>query len=284
MDQISMTLGGRYDNNRIRVTGGYGSQFNPRIALLITPGDFVFKFIYASAFQNASNWTKFSTNTSRLESNPTLGPEKVSNFEASISWQPIKNVYLEALYYYSIYDGVVGTKKVPYQNTTTGKNEAIGQLKIQGLQFSASYKTSNLELYANYAYTDPKNNILDISSNLTNKYQRIGDISSHKLNAGINMVFFENLNVNLRMNYRSERPVGPNTSVAFNPGNFPDLFLLNGAVSYDIMPNLTIQAIANNILDREYFDPGIRSADGTLYAYRVPQRERNFILRLIYDL
>jgi outer membrane receptor for ferrienterochelin and colicins len=284
MDQISLTLGGRYDYNRIRVTGGYGSQFNPRIALLITPGDFVFKFIYASAFQNASNWTKFSTNTSRLENNSTLGPEKVSNFESSVSWQPLKNIYLEALYYYSNYDGVVGTRKVYSGGTYTGKNDAIGELKIQGLQFSANYKTSDLEIYANYAFTDPKNNILDSDGNLTNVYQRIGDISSHKLNAGINIIFFEDLNVNLRMNYRSERPVGPNTSVSFNPGHFPDIFLMNGAISYNLMSNLTIQGIVNNIFDKEYFDPGIRSADGTLYAYRVPQRERDFIIRLIYDL
>lgn len=284
LDQISLTLGGRYDYNRIRQSGGYGSQFNPRVALLITPGDFVIKFIYASAFQNASNWTKYSTNTSRLKNNPTLGPEKVSNFEASISWQLFKNLFLDVLYYYSNYDGVVGTKIIPYNNTTTGQNDAIGKLKIQGIQASATYKLDNLEFYANYAYTDPKNNKLDAEGKLTGEYQQIGDISAHKLNAGVNYIFLDDFNFNLRMNYRSERPVGPSTSVSNNPGNFPALFLLNGALSYNILENLTIQGIVNNILDKDYFDPGIRSADGSLYSYRVPQRERNFILRLIYDL
>jgi outer membrane receptor protein involved in Fe transport len=219
-----------------------------------------------------------------LINNPNLDPEEVRNFEASISWQPIKNVYLEALYYNSNYVGVVGTKIVPYNGTTTGQMFPIGKLKIQGLQASVSYKISEFEVYANYEFTDPKNNILDINSKPTNEYQRIGDISSHKFNAGVNLIFFEDLNVNLRMNYRSERPVGPNTSVTFNPGHFPDLFLMNGAVSYNLMSNLTVQGIVNNIFDKEYFDPGIRSADGTLYAYRVPQRERNLIIRLIYDL
>ncbi len=287
LDAFSLTLGGRYDYDRIRENGGYGSQFNPRVALLWMPGNFVFKAIYASAFQNASNWTKYSTNTSRLKNNPNLDPEKVTNYEISASWRPLKDLYVDVLYYYSEYDGVVGTKLVYLDDsskTQTGQNNAIGQLKIQGVQATASYKLDNLELYANYTYTDPQNNKLDKEGNLTGIYQRIGDIASHRINFGANLILFDNLNINLRMNYKTERPVGSNTSVMYNPGHFPAVFLMNGTISYTFFDNITLQAIVNNIFDIEYFDPGIRSADGSFYSYRVPQRERTLTLRLNYNL
>ena len=130
----------------------------------------------------------------------------------------------------------------------------------------------------------PKNNILK-DGKLTNAYQRIGDIASFHFNAGVNATYFEHLNLNLRMNYVTNRPVGPGTSVPANPGNFPAFVLANGSVMYkEILPGLSVQMIINNLFDLQYSDPGIRSADGNLYSYRTPQRGRNFLFRLIYEL
>ena len=98
-------------------------------------------------------------------------------------------------------------------------------------------------------------------------------------------LYFDHLNVNLRMNYVTNRPVGPGTSVPANPGNFPAFVLVNGSVMYkEILPGLNAQLIINNLFDLQYFDPGIRSADGNLYSYRTPQRGRNFLIRFIYEL
>ncbi|MCF8369984.1 MAG: TonB-dependent receptor [Bacteroidales bacterium] len=284
-DIYMLTLGGRYDYNRIRVTGGYGSQFNPRVALVVTPGNFILKAIYASAFQNASNWTKFATISTRLKNNPTLDPEKVSNFDFSIAYRFSKNIYADLVYYRSIFNGVVGTGFVQLEDgTTTGQNQAIGALKIQGLQSNFSAKIDNYTLYANFTYTDPQNNILE-NGELTNTYQRIGDIASIRSNLGVNASYFDHLNVNFRMNYAGKRPVGSNTTVSANPGNFPATFLFNSAIMYkEILPGFSVQLIVNNLFDLEYSDPGIRSADGKVYSYRTPQRGRNFLIQLIYDL
>lgn len=284
-DIYMLTLGGRYDYNRIRVTGGYGSQFNPRIALVVTPGKFILKGIYASAFQNASNWTKFSTNTSRKLNNPKLDPEKVSNIDLCVAYRFSKNIYADLVYYNSLFNGVVGTGIVQLPDgTTTGQNQAIGKLKIQGLQSNLTAKLYQYMFYANFTYTDPKNNILK-NGELTNTYQRIGDIASFHLNAGVNATYFDRLNINLRMNYISKRPVGSNTSVISNPGDFPATVLFNSSIMYkEILPGLNAQLTINNLFDLQYSDPGIRSADGVLYSYRTPQRGRNFIIRLIYEL
>jgi len=283
-DIYKFTVGGRYDYNKIRVTGGFGSQFNPRLALVVTPGKFIFKAVYASAFQNASNWTKFSTNTSRKVNNPNLNPEKVTNLDLSVAYRITKNIYADLVYYNSQFKGVVGTGilKLP-DGTSTGQNQAIGALKIQGLQSNLTVKLNQYAIYANFTYTNPKNNVLK-SGVLTNTYQRIGDIADFHFNTGVNAIYFNHLNVNLRMNYVSRRPVGPGTSVSANPGNFPAFLLFNSSVMYkDILPGFNVQLICNNLLDKQYYDPGIRSADGNFYSYRTPQRERNFLVRFIYE-
>ena len=284
-DIYKLTLGGRYDYNKIRVTGGYGSQFNPRIALVVTPGKFILKGIYASAFQNASNWTKFSTNTARKVTNPNLSPEKVSNIDLSIAYRFSKDIFADLVYYNSHFNGVVGTGivKLP-DGTSTGQNQAIGALKIQGLQSNLTVKLNQYAIYANFTYTDPRNNILKNGA-LTNTYQRIGDIASFHFNTGVNATYFNHLNLNLRMNYVTNRPVGSGTSVVANPGKFPSFTLFNGSAMYkEILPGLNAQLIVNNLFDLQYADPGIRSADGGFYSYRTPQRGRNFLIRFIYEL
>jgi len=282
---FKFTVGGRYDYNRIRVTGGYGSQFNPRVALVATPGKFIFKGVYASAFQNASNWTKFSLNTARKVNNPTLDPEKVSNFDLSVAYRFTRNIYADLVYYNSSFNGVDGTGIIKLADgTSTGQNQAIGALKIQGLQSNMTIKLNQYSIYANFTYTDPQNNVLK-NGELTNNYQRIGDISSVHFNTGVNATYFDHLNVNLRMNYVGTRPVGSGTSVSANPGKFPSFALFNGSVMYrEILPGFSAQLIVNNLLDKQYADPGIRSADGGFYSYRTPQRGRNFLIRFIYEL
>jgi outer membrane receptor protein involved in Fe transport len=87
------------------------------------------------------------------------------------------------------------------------------------------------------------------------------------------------------MNYVGSRPVGTGTSVSANPGIFPAFALCNGSVMYkEILPGFNAQVIVNNLFDKQYSDPGIRSADGGFYSYRTPQRGRNFLIRFIYEL
>lgn len=286
MNNFLFTVGGRYDYNKIRVTGGYKSQFNPRFALVYAPDKFVFKAIYARAFQNASNWTKYSSIPGRQLPNSELLPEKVTNIEASALMKITNDLNVNLIYFHSNYDGVVGTKKITQDDgTIVSMNDAIGQLKIQGINAMLNYKIGKkYKLYLNYTYTDPQENILDASGSVTGEYRRIGDISKHKINVGGNAVLFEKLNLNLRLNYIGDRETGPNTSIVANPGTFPAVTLLNASIGYfNLIKGLDLQLMCNNILDKEYFDPGIRSADGVVYSYRTPQHRRYFMIRLNYN-
>jgi outer membrane receptor protein involved in Fe transport len=277
MENLKFTLGGRYDYNIIRQLGGYGSEFNPRIAVVYLPENFVIKAIYSEAMKDASNWTKFATNPARLLPSPNLKPEKVKNIELSVGYNFTKDLYVDVAAYKANYTGIVGTKIVPYGNSTTGINYPMGSMEIKGIQSNLTYKYKNYDLYANYTYTDPQN---------TDDDTRIGDIAGHNINFGLNALYFEKLNVNLRVNYMGERKTGPGTTVPANPYQFPSVTVANLTVNYSdiFMPGITLQFLCNNIFDKEYFTPGIRSADGVSYAARVPQKDRNFMFRVLFDL
>ena len=281
--KVFFTLGGRYDYDKIRVTGGYGFQFNPRIAIVAIPGKFVLKAIYSEAFQNASNWTKFSTSDIRQLNNPTLLPEEVTNIEFSVGYHPSKALFADVQFYRSVYNGVVGTALVAYEGGFTQQHQAIGALQISGVQANVRYQFEKLDVYANYTFCNPLNNKIE-DGVLTGEYQRVGDIASHHANIGANILLFDCVNVNTRVNYIGTRPVGEGTSVATNPGDFPAVALLNATVTWqNPIKGVDIQLRCNNIFNTEYSDPGVRSADGTLYSYRTPQLKRNFLIRILYD-
>lgn len=276
--KLNFILGGRLDNNKIRLTGGYGTVFNPKVAVVYTPSDFILKAIYSEAFMDASNWTKYSTTPGRLLNNPNLKPEKVKNFETSFGWKLNDYFFIDATVFHAFYNGAVGTVDVSFVNyegdtIQTTQHQAIGNVSIQGLQSNLYFNYSNYSVYANYTFTNPYK--------ITNVKTRIGDIASHHINFGINALFFNKLNLNLRANWSGEKLTGKETTVSSNPLDKIDAyFILNSAISYRIYKNISAQIIINNILDKEYFDPGVRSANGIYYASKMPQNKRNFLLKL----
>jgi outer membrane receptor protein involved in Fe transport len=279
LKNLKFTLGARYDYDRIRSSGGFGSEVSPRVALVFTPKNFVFKAIYSRGIENVSNWTKFSMAGNRIP-NPNLRTESIQNYEFTVTWMPRKELYFDiSLYHSNIYD-VVGTVAVADQ---PGKNQNanIGTFKINGIQTNASYKTKYFTAYVNYTYTDPRQ-----TYNETGPVDnRVGDIAGHKFNAGINKVFFEKLNINLRMNYVGERKTGPGTTVPLNYDKFPAVTIFNGSISYsDILPGLELQLICNNILDKKYFHPGTKAADGVLNPTSILQRGRHFVIRVLFTI
>ncbi len=281
---LNIILGGRYDYNRIRVSGGYGSVFNPRAAVVAYPGNYIFKVIYASAFQNASNWTKFATFDNRQLTNPTLPPEEVQNVDVSLGYKFSEHLFADVTYYNATYRGSVAPVPVPFNGGTTLQNQAVGELKIQGIQSNVSWKKNNYKAYFNYTFTSPFNNRIE-NGELTEDFERIGDIASHQFNIGLNAFYFDHLNVNLRFNYVGERETGPGTSVPANMRTFDPVYLLNGALMYkNLLPHFDLQFGCNNIFDFQYSDPGIRTADGVSNAMATPQLGRNYYVKLIYSL
>ncbi len=283
VDNLKLVAGASLNYNRIRTHGGYGFVANPKAAIVFSPKKFVFKLIYSEAFQDASYWTKYGTTLGRLLNNPNLQPEKVKNYEFSTSWLLSNNILLFATAYHSNYQGAVGTVNVTFINDEgdtiqTTQHQAVGEYMISGVETYLTGKFNKFSFYVNYTFTSPFS--VEENGNLI----RIGDIAAHKANAGLNYMPIKNLNLNLRANYVGKRLTGKNTTISSNPNDFVEpYYILNGAVSYRFFRHFTLQFNALNILNLQYYDPGVRSADGVYYASLTPQYPFNYSIKLYID-
>jgi outer membrane receptor protein involved in Fe transport len=294
---LKLTAGLRYDNNIIRESGGYGNVFNPRFAIVFFPHTFIFKVIYAEAFKDATNREKFSIVVGKRElTNPGLEPEKVKNLEASIGKTFFdESLYLNCVGYFARYSNIIQEVKVETvisgDTIITNQNQAVGQQEVYGINAFLMYKLKNFDIYANYTYTAPwvidpvdseRQPVTDENGNVIERL-RIGDISSHQANLGVNYLLKDFLNINIRTNYVGERLVGENTTVSTNLSKFPQYMLLNGAITYyNLKTGISIQLQVNNILNKEYYSPGLDQATNELSSM-LPQNERNFHLKLMFE-
>ena len=276
---FKITFGLRYDFNRVRTNDGFGSKVSPRLALVYSPGKFTFKAIYSSGIMNVSNWTKYSVVANRI-SNPTLKTENIQNVELCAGFRMNKAFHADVEIYYDFIDNVVGTVKVGSSGLI--QNQNIGQFRIMGIQANANYQVESFSAYFNYTFCNPK----QIYSETGEVDNRVGDISSHQFNIGANKKFFNQLNVNLRMNFVGNRPTGQGTTVPLNTDVFPATAILNGAITYSnnkIVPGLALQLVCNNILNTTYFHPGTKAADGVTSPTSILERGRHLLFTLSYD-
>ncbi|MEM7585650.1 MAG: TonB-dependent receptor [Acidobacteriota bacterium] len=302
-DNLKVVIAGRVDYNEVRDNLGFGTEFNPRAAVVYSPRDWVFKAIYSTAIQDASNIQKFGANQGIQVGNPELRPEEVENFELAANWQRDDAFFFDAAVYFSSYSGVAQLTSVACADlqesleelcnvgqTTIAQFQNLGMLEIFGAQLSASYEAGErLSLWGNYTYTDPENinplnssgdPLLDAEGDEVRR-QRVGDIASHQLNLGAHADLTSRLSANLRLNFVGSRPTGLGTTVPENPlSEIGSSLVAHLAVTYrDLFQGGSLQLVVNNLFDEEYYTPGIRGASQRLYAPQIPQNGRGAFLR-----
>ncbi len=297
-NNLKFVLGARLDNNTIRETGGYGTQFNPRIVLIYTPGKAIFKAIYSEAFKDATNFDKFSTVPKvRDIPNPKLPPEKVRNYELIAGYDISTGIFGNKNYklftelsgFRSDYSDVIGIGSV----NGLLQNQANGQLEIYGAQWvtKLNYKNDVTVLF-NYTYTlpyntkpiDSKGNLLTDETGQLIERLRIADISTHKFNFLVDVRLFKSFFLSTRINYSGARPTGANTTVATNTVTSVDpFFIVNEAITYTSKYGLSLQLGLNNIFNQKYECPGARNANGIAFASTIPQPGINFNIKMIYE-
>lgn len=293
LPNLNLTLGGRYDYNIVRQDEGYKNALNERVAIVFSPKTFIFKGIFATAFKDATNKEKYSTAPGKRElPNPGLQPEKVQNIEFSIGKQITDNGIINIAGYYSMYSNIIQLVEVTLDDgTITGQNQALGEAKIYGINAYAMWNIKNINFYANYTFTqpftlDPQDSdgkiLVDSLGNEIHEL-RIGDIANHRANFGFNYLFKDVLNFNLRTNYVGKRITGENTTVSTNSDVFNPYFILFSTISFTPKnTGVTLQLTANNILNTEYFAPGLDQATGAL-ASSLIQNGRNIYVSLYYN-
>ena len=294
-EKLKLVVGGRADDNRVAETGGFGTIFNPRLAVIYLPGDFTLKAIYSEAFQDATFFQKF--NVTAIP-NPFLAPETVANFELSAGWRPTPRASIDVVGYEARYDGAVTLAEeadctgIPgVFDCETRKEEGLrqfqntGALEIRGLQVDGVLRYDRLgvfgdvAIFGNYTYSDPFNRAFDEGAGA-----RITDIASHRLNFGVSARFAEKLDGSLRMNWVGERKVGAGTDNPSNTlegGRVDPYFVTHASLRWRrVLRRTDLQLIVNNLFDTVYYHPGIRGADGSFRPHQIPQQERAVFLRL----
>jgi hypothetical protein len=193
---------------------------------------------------------------------------------------PGKKFFADACFYFSSIDDVVGTKTLD-ASTGLNQNVNIGKFEIYGIQLNIHYNSGTFSSWLNYTFTHPWQTY-DESGEVDN---RVGDIASHQINGGMDKGLMDDkLNINLRFNYSGERETGYGTTVPDNKESFPATFIINTAFTYKLpVEGLRVQLACNNLLDHKYYHPGTKAADGSLNPGRILQRDRNFLISLIFD-
>ena len=278
--KLKFTFGGRLDYNKVRNSNsGYGVVFNPRLALVYTPKNTFVKLIYSEAFMNPTNFQKYSLTGTRATPNVDLLTEKVKNYEFSFRRDFMKNkLFAEIVFYSSYYSNIVNEVTFATNtNPAATQFQNTGERSIYGAQANVNYKDKQLRLYLNYTFTNPTD------TDLLGEERRIADIASHQLNFGGNYKFNNGLNINLRTNFMGDREVGQGTTVPTNTAIFSPYFLLNATIGYKFFKEkFNFQYTVNNILDHQYYSPGIRST-GSWYTKKIPQFGRNMQFRLSFS-
>ena len=270
------TLGGRLDNDKINNTSGFGTEFSPRVVIDYATKTFVIKTIYSRGIFNVSSSTKFATTATRI-ANPDLKTQSIDNYELSINKQINKMISADIDFYLSQVHDVVSTINI---SSSQQQNQNIGEFKIFGIQQNIYYTNKNFKATFNYTYTAPYQTKSEIG--VVNKL--VGDIADHHFNLILNYVPIKGINLNLRTNYVGNKAVGINTTVPGNIEIFEPYVITNFTLGlFDIVKNTKISLVCNNILDKKYYSPGPRLADGVNNPSSILQMGRNFMIRFNYE-
>lgn len=275
-ENIHLNIGARYDRQVIRSIEGY-EVFQPRLGLVFTSERLTLKTNYSKGFQNVSLYNKFSTGGNRLP-NPLLLPEEIQYLDASIlgASEDQKFKWNITGFAYEVKNAI------DTRITETGLNQKVNEdtYVTLGGMMNIKYRTKFLRLDLNGTFLDPMvgdltiEELLDQELTSGNVVQEIraGDISKFRFNMGVT-TFLEGKSfqssINLRANYVGEKPVGPGTSQNLNLGlnqtnSIPEYFVLNSNFIFGFkeIPSLKFSFSLNNILNRLYYHPGVRSAAG----------------------
>ena len=282
--KLKLTLGNRFDYTNIAEGLVEYNRMNPRLVLMFQPKNWIFKGIFATAFKAPTSFERFSSEPAFT--NPNLKVEEVYNCEVSARRFIKDKFIIEAVGYFADYKNIIEVADTVLSNGTSSTYfVSKGRQRVTGGHIVATFKHNNFEGYFNYTLTNPIFRDTDNAGNPTGTERRIGDIATQQFNLGGNYKW-NDFNFNLRMNWVGQRLTGAGTTVSTNP--YSDFFkpyaVFNGVVSYKVLDTgFKIDLIGNNLFNKEYFSPGLRAADDSLFSARLPQKGRNLHVRIRYQ-
>ena len=314
IEALSITLGGRYENQKNERNEGYDVLIPRLSAVYKLNENLVFRLQYAEAFQEADDWHKFATSSGeRPYASPTLEPEKLKSYELGTTAKFGNALLLTGAAYYTqvsnFIESVDNTVENPYHGYTDGEhfeNVDGGEVTIYGYELNFNSQiTKDLYLNGNvsgaYNYgpadkmeQDADGNFQPVEGDDGEVEQDpnvlIGDIAPIKLNLGLlynyknKITFYPKVNYvapKKTVNWREDltnpiyRDIDGYAIVSINI-NMKDMF---GTVK-----GLDFNVKISNVMGATYYNPGYRSANGSKYPARVLQPGMNYMVGLKYAI
>lgn len=283
-----INIGGRVDEN-----SQYGTNYTFRGGYVKHYKNFTAKLLYGEAYQ-APTQRSLSVEWSQVGGALDLKPEESKTYEIILGYAK-DNFSTSINSYYVQNENTIINAAGAAKNL--GKRNIIGlDYQIQSV-FNFSFP-KEVKIWAYYsAILKEEEQKFDANENKT-KMDIIGDLSHNNFYFGITSYFTKNIIATLRGRYIGERK-----TIDTNPIDKIDSYFTldaNLQIKNIIAPNVTLGLKVFNLLDAEYFHPGVKSADsGEILGYwengiwngskgwgnsKLPQPHRYFMASLIVDL
>lgn len=314
VSKITLSAGFRRD---YITTYGYASTPRASIIYQITP-KLNLKFLIGQAFREPSAIELFSL-TPQRKPNPSLSPEKLTSVELGLGYRFSKALYSSIQTFYNTNSDLIlqvqtndrSTIETITPNNPWLQNQNVGRARIYGVETETDWKVTNKwNLNLNYTFTEGY--YFNLPSSLTaspSTEGRIGEsssisiesilykellnidkvpekgkipnISPHKIFVGNTYYPISKLSLYSGINYVDIR-----RTIATNPeSSVPGYTVLKINIRYEDFwkEGMYIQIQANNVLNQQFFDPGIRTATGEYFPTRHPLEKRNVWITLGYN-
>ncbi|HKS23077.1 MAG TPA: TonB-dependent receptor [Thermoanaerobaculia bacterium] len=293
--ELRFIAAGRVSHNEINnnvdpKVAGFGSLFTPRLGAIYTPNRrLVFKAIYAEAFKDPTDTEKFGGYvfprfTFQSSLNFGLRPERVRNTELSAGWEPDEETAAQLTAYQAHYTGVIGMLTVPPVGKCNPceQNENRDEVRVRGLEATARHKIGGIGLWANYTHTNAVQSVPLTGFPGFTEIVRVPNIAKNQVNVGVDAEW-RHLTASVRTHYSGPRKIGHGTAYIADPGYLGDsldAYSTTGvALMYrDLLPNVTLQLLADNVFDKQYWAVGSETLPSVLQAGRTVN------VRIIYRL
>ncbi len=289
-DKLKQTLhfGIRSDKHSV-----FGTETTVRTGYVGQWDKTTFKLFYGEAYQEPSARLLYG-GWQGSGSDPDLQPRNAETIELNMNYQ-LKEVLLSGNYFRMLSENLFNTTDTGALNVGKGLVTG-GDLRIK-YQPKIEY-LANLSFWATLSWLDSTEQDFNQAGELS--WGPVGDLADYTLHGGAYITFNDHWQLNLRGRYYDDRK-----TIATNELEEVASFInLDANIIYQMpaIKQLKLAFDITNILDKDYFHPGVRSAaasttnvgqvdengvwigSGSFYNSQIPQPGREFRLSFYWSL
>jgi outer membrane receptor for ferrienterochelin and colicin len=240
-ERVNLTAGVRYDHY-----SDFGGTVNPRAGLVwnfLENADL--KLLYGQAFRAPNFVELYNINNPVAVGNSNLDPERITTYEAGLTYRLNRFFAGELNYFYSSIDHLIDSDT----STNPAHYANIGKSNTQGIEVGLNGAYGD-DFYwkLTYAWQDPRNAITD---------ERLPNVPSQRATGSVNYALTRYLNLHSDLLWTGPRPRAQGDS---RP-QMPSYTTVDLAVTLkNFFKTLEIQAAVHNLFDERFRDPDTSGA------------------------